>query len=101
MHSSTERIISILPSSEQTKRTVLVMPAGSSSSVIHMRQESFSEAVGWFVQSVIELSPEQVSGLRQALGCIPQSNRLGRQPWHRVDRPETVSIASAQRAFSA
>lgn len=67
-----ETILSVLESDAPAKRVVVVMrqhPAGGSDLVL--RHESWSENVGWFVQSCIELSGDQISDLRSVLGVVP------------------------------
>ncbi len=81
MISASETILSILPGQSEDVRTVVALRHCGADTLIEMRQESFSQAVGWFVQSRIELSGEQVSGLRQTLGMVP----------HRVARPSRVA----------
>jgi hypothetical protein len=37
-----------------------------------MRQESFSDDIGWFTQSHVDLSPDQISQLKCVLGPLSQ-----------------------------
>ncbi len=46
---------------------------------LRLRHESFSPDVGWFAQSVIDLSPDQVAQLRAALGHVSPS-KIVRRP---------------------
>lgn len=70
---SQEIVLSILPGDSDRHRVVLLHRASFGNSAVLLRRESFSEAVGWFEQSSIELSPDQVGHLKQALGSVPMS----------------------------
>ena len=37
-----------------------------------MRQESFSDDIGWFTQSHVDLSPDQIAQLKCVLGPLSQ-----------------------------
>jgi hypothetical protein len=52
---------------EERLLLVLVQQSGGRSS-IELRQQSWSEGVQWYTQSSICLDPQQVAGLRSALG---------------------------------
>lgn len=73
------------------------------SSTISLLQQSWTEGVGWFTQSDVEMQPEQVAALRQALG----SGQLGRRSarltteWHNAsecDSPATLPFLRAESA---
>lgn len=66
-----ETILSVLQSDGDVDRVVLVLRQAFGHSQIVLRRESFSEDVGWFPQSTIELSPDQLGQLKQALGVLP------------------------------
>ena len=57
-----------------------------------LRQESFSDDIGWFVQSRIDIEPEQVAALRATLS----SNQI-RLPTHRA---RTIDDARAPMILS-
>jgi hypothetical protein len=60
------KTIAILPDAAEDRRIrVTLAQNGKGLQLVH---ETFSEGVGWFSQGQIELSPEQVSDLRDALG---------------------------------
>jgi hypothetical protein len=64
-----ETILSVLGGHDDQHRVVVALRqfmVGSSQMIL--RHESWSEDVGWFAQSTVHLSPEQVGGLRSALG---------------------------------
>jgi hypothetical protein len=63
-----ETIVNVLPGAEEERRLILaVEQIGTAGSALVLRQESYSEDVGWFVQSRIVVEPGQVAGLRTAL----------------------------------
>ena len=66
-----ETILSVLQHDGDHDRVVLVHRQTFGNSQIMLRRESFSEDVGWFPQSTIELSPGQLGQLKQALGVLP------------------------------
>lgn len=101
MISGSETILSILPGPSEDVRTVVALRHCGADTAIEMRQESFSQAVGWFVQSRIELSGEQVAGLRQTLGLV--SGRVSRpqRPAGAAEQPATLAFPSPQRAATA
>lgn len=60
-------------------------------STICLQNETFSEAVGWFAQNSIELSPEQVGELKLLIGGSPAP----RKTWSE-DAPATLSFVGTQ-----
>ena len=42
---------------------------GEASSRLVLRQETYADDVGWFVQSFVAIEPEQVAGLKMALSA--------------------------------
>ena len=44
---------------------------GQASSRLVLRQETYADDVGWFVQSCVAIEPEQVAGLKMALSTQP------------------------------
>ena len=67
-----ETILSVLESDTPGKRVVVVMrqfALGGSDLVL--RHESWSEDIGWFVQSCVELAGDQIGELRSVLGVVP------------------------------
>ena len=103
-----ETVLSILEGHDDQHRVVVALRrfmVGSSQMVL--RHESWSEDVGWFAQSTVELSVDQVASLRAALGvqaaglgspaaacrgCVAET-RSHRNEWQRDDR-ETISFAA-------
>lgn len=63
-----ETILNVFPGDRDQHRLILAVEQnGTSSSALVLRQESYAENVGWFVQSRIVVEPGQVAGLRMAL----------------------------------
>lgn len=71
-----ETILNVFPSTDDLHRLVVAVQQddGDPSSRLVLRQETFAEDVGWFVQSCVAIEPEQVAGLKMALSG-PQSQR--------------------------
>lgn len=87
-------------------------PCVSTETSIFLRQESFSDAVGWFTQSCVELTAEQWEAMRSALavttgmtvgsrpnkrvGCTPGSQRTAISRLTAADEePAVISFAAA------
>ncbi len=99
-----ETVLSVLEGHDDQHRVVVALRqfmAGASQMVL--RHESWSEDVGWFAQSTVHLSPDQVGGLRSALGvqaaglgsavaacrgCVADSRT------HGYEGRETISLAT-------
>ena len=72
MDSSVETILSIIPGQSETDRLLLVLVQEfGAGSTIQLQQQTWGEGVGWFTQTTIPMTPEQVSQLRQSLGSAP------------------------------
>ena len=67
-----ETPLRILSSDSPNKRVSVAMIRCDATGCdqIRLRQESFSDAVGWFTQSQIDLCPEQVAQLKAFLGPV-------------------------------
>lgn len=68
-----ETILNVFPANDGKSRLVIAVQSpedngdsGRDGSLI-LRQESFSDDVGWFVQSRVALEPEQIPGLKMTL----------------------------------
>ena len=70
-----ETILNVLPEADDLQRLVIAVQQeeGCVSSRLVLRQETYSDDVGWFVQSCVAIEPEQVAGLKMALSS--QSTR--------------------------
>lgn len=91
----TETILNVFPSSDQDRRLVIAMESeqGAEGRLV-LRQESFSEDVGWFVQSRIAVEPEQIPGLKMSLsGQVLKPRR--RNPRSMVSGPAILPFDHA------
>lgn len=91
-----ETILSVLQCDGDQGRVVLVHRQSFGSSELLLRRESFSEDVGWFEQSTIELSPGQLGQLKQALGVLPATKLRPAaaapvRRWGAVEQPTAAS----------
>lgn len=85
----TETILSTLPATEAERLVVVLVQGADAGSGVHssrmeLRQQSFSNGIGWFTQSTVHLEPGQVAALRNALGtgsgqASRERNRLPRE----------------------
>ena len=64
-----ETILNVFPAADELQRLVIAVQQdeGCVSSRLVLRQETYSDDVGWFVQSWVAIEPEQVAGLKMAL----------------------------------
>jgi hypothetical protein len=77
-----ETVLTAIPASSEHERLLLVLvQAPEIGSRIELRQQSFSQSIGWFTQSTIPMEPGQVATLRNALGLTggQQAARLPRE----------------------
>jgi hypothetical protein len=65
---ATEAVLAAIPSSEVERLLVVLIQSGEGGSRMELRQQSFSQSIGWFTQSTVQLEPGQVAALRNALG---------------------------------
>jgi hypothetical protein len=68
-----ETVLNELPGDRVDQRLLVVHVVESSSlaSAIELQQQSWAEGLGWYTQSTVRLSPEQLAGLRSVLGNVP------------------------------
>ena len=69
---SQETVLSTIPASETERLLVVLVQTADCGSRLELRQQSFSNGIGWFTQSTVQLEPEQVAALRNALGTSGQ-----------------------------
>jgi hypothetical protein len=63
-----ETVLNVLPSDDDDRRLVIAIEqSGDGPSQLVLRQETRAAKVGWFVQSRVTVSPEQIAGLRSSL----------------------------------
>ena len=90
-----ETVINVFPSEDDQNRLVIAVEQHHQSSQLVLRQESYSSDVGWFVQSRIDVQPEQVDGLRMALSS--KRSRTVDRAKERRPIPAILSFESAGR----
>lgn len=62
-------VLTILPGSDDSQRIVVAHCHGADGvSKISLRQQSWADGIGWYDQKSLDLDPEQLGLLRQALG---------------------------------
>ena len=81
--------IATIPGDETMSRVVICLKTTDQKSVFALQQQSFSQNVGWFVQSEIELSRQQLAGVYSALGFVGGKNREA--AWQAADASEPSS----------
>lgn len=87
-----ETVLGVLPGSCPTARTLLLMRrCAEGRSSMCLQNESFSDAVGWFPQSSVELSTEQIGQLKSLIGASPTNRATGFS-----ESPATLSIMTGQ-----
>jgi len=84
-----ETVLSTIPASETERLLVILIQAPDCGSRMELRQQSFSNGIGWFTQSSVQLEPGQVAALRNALGVTG-----GQRPARPLPR-EFAKIAAA------
>ena len=63
-----ETVLTAIPASDVERLLVVLVQTPDHGSRMELRQQSFSTGIGWFTQSTVQLEPEQVAALRNALG---------------------------------
>lgn len=87
-NSRRETVLAELPSCVEHQRVQVVhLVDFAGETQIELRQQSYGPGVGWFTQSSVALSPEQLGDVRRLLGTLPPRSV-------RSNRPESVSGGS-------
>jgi len=93
MSRHTETTLTAIPASETERLLVVLVQSAEHGSRMELRQQSFSKGIGWFTQSTVQLEPNQVAALRNALG----SNASAKHSTTRLPREfSTISPPSWQ-----
>ena len=95
-----ETILNVFPSTDDLHRLVVAVQQedGDAASRLVLRQETFAEDVGWFVQSCVAIEPEQVAGLKMALSSSePLSDRGSKR---RQGKRKDVSLSRVPAILS-
>ena len=91
--------IAILPADRSERRLRFDMLVGITDGArLRLSDETYSEAVGWFAQGHIDLSPSQVNDLRSALGAPERSN--SKKALHQRRTPVHASASDAENCES-
>jgi len=75
---TSETVLTSIPASETERLLVVLVQSTQTGSRMELRQQSFSAGLGWFTQSTVQLEPNQVAALRNALGSSTADRRLPR-----------------------
>ena len=95
---SEEAVLAIIPDETQEHRMVFIAKSGAHAMPIVLRQESYSPGVGWFTQSQIEMTRQQMVMLRATLGtCSDSQSRLQGQR-NRVRTGAQVQFSDSDHA---
>ena len=73
-----ETPLTTIPASETERLLVVLVQSPEHGSRMELRQQSFSNGIGWFTQSTVQLEPGQVAALRNALGPAGGSRTASR-----------------------
>lgn len=85
-----ETVLSTIPASETERLLMVLIQSPETGSRMELRQQSFSNGIGWFTQSSIQLEPGQVAALRNSLGTVG-----GKRPTQPLPREFTTIPAAA------
>lgn len=85
---SSVHTIAILPHDLDDRRVRVSLQNAEKGGGLRLTEETFSEGVGWFAQAHVDLSPAQVSELRQALGLTSSSSAM-----RKIARPQAAAFA--------
>jgi hypothetical protein len=69
---TSETVLTSIPASDTERLLIVLVQSLQSGSRMELRQQSFSAGLGWFTQSSVQLEPNQVAALRNALGTATQ-----------------------------
>lgn len=75
MSPQSETLLTAIPASDVERLVVVLVQSADGKSRMELRQQSFSNGIGWFTQSTVHLEPSQVASLRNALGATASSKR--------------------------
>lgn len=86
-----EQVLDVFPKDHTQRLVVVAMSGLLEGNRIVLRQESFSDG-GWFVQCEMDISAEQVRGLKLLLTSQPTSELCGED-----SRPNIVPFSRSQQ----
>src|SRR5947207_15990358 len=82
-----ETVLTAIPASDTERLLLVLVQSPEHGSRMELRQQSFSAGIGWFTQNTVQLEPNQVAALRNALGSSASGRSASRLP------PEFARIA--------
>lgn len=68
-------VLAVLPGANERERLVLLMSA-TPGAAVELVQQSWSESTGWYTQTSLEMTGDQVALLRNSLGRVSGGNRF-------------------------
>jgi hypothetical protein len=88
-----EFVLAHLPGDSQGGRVEIALHVDANVSCVILRQQSWANGIGWFNQSSVTLSSEQVKHLQRALGSNSRalSNRFS-SPRSACEGPQAPSV---------
>lgn len=104
-HAHPEYIIAVIQGDESDQRMVFASRSDADRPIV-LRHESFSQDVGWFAQSEVEMTRQEMILLRSAMGgqkpqaCIRTSQKIQAQEEVRASssQPRILSFSSISAA---
>src|SRR5947207_9766983 len=75
-----ETVLTAIPASDTERLLLVLVQSPEHGSRMELRQQSFSAGIGWFTQSSVQLEPNQVAALRNALGSTANARTSRRLP---------------------
>lgn len=92
-----ETLLQVLTSESPTSRVSLWMVRCefSGESRLRMRQESFSDDVGWFTQTHLDLTPDQLSQLKGGIGFHAHPSHAKKSASIHPAKPRVTVIAGS------
>lgn len=88
---SHEALISHLPGDTENERLEVVLQVGAGDPRLLLKQQTFGPGIGWYTQSAIALTLNQLRGLQQSL-CIAKSLNASSTVESGVDDDQPVLI---------
>jgi hypothetical protein len=61
-------LLNAIPGKTENDRLALFLIPGEGTAGLALCQQSWADGIGWFTQSKVQVDPDQVASLRQALG---------------------------------
>lgn len=104
-HAATEYIIAVVQGDESDQRIVFASRSDVDRPIV-LRHESFSQDVGWFTQSEVEMTRQEMVLLRSVMGgqqpkpCLRTTRKIQSQEEVRPDTEPRILLFSSISAAS-